>query len=141
MKVDVFTISDYAFKAEGKLNILGTFSHIPVKSIPLVHEGIYVTVQLRFSRAEEGDHSLNVKMIDSDGREFGKPIDHKFKVKFEDDGPAHYVKFIGRFKDLKFNNYGEHILDLSVDGLEAAIAPLFVRKPAVATSHAAAPVI
>jgi len=141
MKVDVFTISDYAFEAEGKLNILGTFSHIPVKSIPLVHEGIYVTVQLRFSRAEEGDHSLNIRMVDPDGREFGRPIDYKFRVKFEDDGPVFFVKFIGRFKDLKFNNYGEHVLDLSVDGLEAASAPLYARKPTVAKSHAAAPAI
>ena len=141
MKVDVFTISDYAFEAEGKLNILGTFSHIPVKSIPQVHEGIYVTVQLRFSRAEEGEHTLSIKMTDSDGRDFGKPIDHKFKVKFTDDGPAHFVKFIGRFQDLKFNNYGEHVLDLAVDGLDAASAPLFVRKPAVAKSHAAAPAL
>ncbi len=141
MKVDVFTISDYAFEAEGKLNILGTFSHIPVKSIPLVHEGIYVTVQLRFSRAEEGDHTLNIRMIDPDKREFGKPIDHKFRVKFEDDSPVVFVKFIGRFRDLKFNNYGEHVLDLSVDGLEAASAPLYARKPAVAKSHAAAPAL
>lgn len=129
MKVDVLTISDYAFEAEGKLNILGTFAHIPVKSVPYVHEGVYVTVQLRFSKAEEGAHALNLRLLDMDGREFGKPINHRFNVKFHDDAPVQFVKFIGRFKDLKFNNYGEHILDLAIDGLEAASLPLYIRKP------------
>ena len=139
MKVDVLTISDYAFESEGKLNILGTFSQIPAKSIPLVHEGIYVTVQLRFSRAEEGTHSLNLRLLEPDRREFGKPIQHKFNVKFTDDQPVMFVKFIGRFKDLKFNNYGEHMLDLAVDGLEAAALPLYVRKPGAATGSIPAP--
>ncbi len=139
MKVDVLTISDYAFESEGKLNILGTFGHLPVKSIPHMHEGIYVTIQLRFSKAEEGAHSLSVRLFDGDKRELGAPISHKFNVKFQDDSPAYFVKFIGRFKDLKFNNYGEHIIDLSIDGLEAAALPLIIKKTGSMTSHAAVP--
>lgn len=138
MKIDVFVISDYAFEAEGRLNILGTFTEIPAKTLPLVHEGFYVTVRLRFSRTEEGTHTVRLKMVDPDSRDFSQPVEQRFSIKFKDDAPSLCVQYVARFKDLKFNSFGNYRVDLAIDGLDAASLPVLVRKPAPGTGGAAA---
>ena len=68
MKVEIFTLCDAATDQHGKLNILGSFDLLCSQQTPIYHAACAIAVRVRFSKMEEGDHSLKLAVTDEDGK-------------------------------------------------------------------------
>ena len=73
MDVEAFILCDCATDQQGKLNILGAFDRLYTRKIPAVHPACAVAVRLRFSKFEEGEHTIKINLIDADGNPAGYP--------------------------------------------------------------------
>ena len=59
MRVEVFSLCDAATTDGGKLNLLGAFDAIWVKTMPVVHAQCAIALRVRFSRSERGEQNAN----------------------------------------------------------------------------------
>jgi hypothetical protein len=71
MDVKIFLTADFAnIDSSGKLNILGTFTEIRARKLPVVLMQLFVVVQLEFDYSESEQHRIAfVKLFDPDGAE------------------------------------------------------------------------
>ena len=69
MNVDFAFICDHA-EVAGKINALGIgFDTMYAPEVPFKHPSFFLVVQVRASAVEAGEKSLEVHMIDEDGKE------------------------------------------------------------------------
>lgn len=68
MEVTVAVLADAAnVSQEGNLNILGIFSHIAAANFPAQHASATLVLQIRASRAEQGQHlHMTIRLMDED---------------------------------------------------------------------------
>ncbi len=136
MKVEMFVLCDAATECVGKLNILGTFDSIHARGVPAIHPMCAVAIRLRFDWSERGDHKIRVNMIDADGRLVIPSLDAGLQVRLIEGMSSCAINLVLNLQSLKFERLGEHSIDLLVDGLQVASAPLFVRQmPAQGTAE------
>jgi hypothetical protein len=107
---------------------LGAFDTVFAKKIPTVHPACAVAARLRFSRIEQGEHSVRISVIDQDGCEVVPKLDGKVSVRVGEEAGSAAVNLILNFQRLKLPEYGEYRVDLAVDGEQKASLPLFVRS-------------
>jgi hypothetical protein len=81
MEVEAFILCDCATDQQGKLNILGAFDRLYARKIPAVHPACAVAVRLRFSKIEEGDHTIRINFIDADGNPAGPVLERNISVR------------------------------------------------------------
>jgi len=130
MNVELFVLCEAATDYQGKISILGTFDSIYGRVLPVVHPHCAVAVRLRFSRSEEGEHLIKINIIDEDGKSVVKPFETKGDVRFGDiPRTSMAVNMILNLQGLKFGNFGEYAVDLSLDGRHVASLPLTVSQP------------
>ena len=73
MKLDLALIADAAtVDGSGKLNILGVFDHIAVVEVPARHERMCLVMRFRASRAESGEHQIDVVIHDPGQEEIAR---------------------------------------------------------------------
>ncbi|MEJ2647744.1 MAG: hypothetical protein P8016_04950 [Sedimentisphaerales bacterium] len=80
MDVEAFILCDCATDQQGKLNILGAFDRLYTRKIPAIHPFCAVAVRLRFSKIEEGEHTIKINFIDADGNPAGPVLERKISV-------------------------------------------------------------
>jgi hypothetical protein len=129
VNIEMIVLCDAATEYQGKLNILGTFDAIWARSIPAVHQLCAVALRLRFSRIEEGEHSVKLNIIDADGKSVVKPIETKVNVQFKESALSSVaVNMILNIQGIKFPDYGEYSIDLAVDARHEASLPIYVNQ-------------
>lgn len=129
MNVEVFALCDAAADYQGKLNILGTFDTIWTKQMPSVHPQCAVALRLRFSKIEEGGHKVKINIVDEDGKPVVKSVEGNINIRFgEAERASLAVNMILNLQGLKVSKYGEHAIDLAVDGRHEASLPLYVKQ-------------
>jgi hypothetical protein len=129
MEIEVFTLCDAAADYQGRLSILGIFDTIFATNMPTVHPFCAVAVRLRFSRIEEGKHTLAMQIVDSDGKLVIPPLNGEFSVQLGEDARQGAINLVLNLQGLSFNNYGEHAVNLAIDSRELGSLTFWVRKP------------
>lgn len=132
MKVETFMLCDAASETEGKLNVQGGFDTILTSGVPVTHSFCAVALRTRFSRIEEGDHTLRVNFIDEDGIEVLPKIEGNLEVRLTDGTDSAASNIILDINGLKLPRFGRYAIDLAIDGRQEATIPLYVKqKPSV----------
>ncbi len=129
MNIELLVLCDAATDYQGKLNILGTFDSIWAKQMPAVHPLCAVALRLRVLKTEEGEHKIKITLVDEDGRAVVKPVEASVNIVFNNASlPSMATNMILNLQGLKFPDYGEYSIDLTVDGRHEATLPLFVNR-------------
>lgn len=128
MKAELFAACDYAADYAGKLTLVGIFDTLGAQSAPVLHPQLCVAAKLRFDDGEAGSKKIRFTLTDADGRDVVQPIELSViapaPTAANATSVANLVLHIG---GVKFERFGEHALDLTVDGVPVANTPLFLR--------------
>ncbi len=128
MIIETFLLSDAATDSQGKLNVLGAFDTILVKSLPATHPACAVAIRIRFKPTEYGLHNIEIALKDSKSKGIIAPATIKLDVKSTDSlMPSASVNVIMNINGLKIESSGTHTISLVVDKKEIASIPLFVK--------------
>lgn len=126
MVIEIFTLCDKAiFDDNGKLYVFGTFDSLFLKQVP-VKFSCFLAIRIRFSKTDTGDRKLKVSLIDANGKAISRPVsgNPKKTVGIQSSAPVgHFVEKIG---PLDLNMFGDHQIDVSVDGQLLGSTPFYV---------------
>lgn len=128
MRVELFSLCDAATASAGKLNMLGAFDTIWTKKTPAVHPQCSVALRIRFDSIEKEKHKITINFVDADGRPLIPPAEGIINVSFPDEQRSGSTNLIFNIQGLKLEKYGEHSIDLAVDGRHEASLPLYVKE-------------
>lgn len=132
MKIEILTLCDFA-QAEptGKMNILGSFDRIYAKEAPVARSVFAVAARIRFEAHEEGERSVSLSFIDSDGQRVMPLLRAKFTVKVPPNESSATLNYVMVIPQIKFARFGDYQVDLAVDDKVEATSPLYIRhRPA-----------
>jgi hypothetical protein len=127
MKVELFTLCDYAQENGGKLTIVGTFDTIVARDFPCAHPSVYIVVRLRHDLWEFGRHSFRVESRDLDGAEVTPAVKGGLEVRGVGNATA-VSHVIFNMSNVRFRNSGMASFTLLIDEAEIASIPLYLRK-------------
>jgi len=127
MNIEAFLLCDAATDSQGKLNVLGAFDSFFVNEVPAVHPHCAVVLRLRLERAEHGEHSITLHLIDEDGKHVMQPLEGRLRVHGTPSATA-TSNLILNMQGLKLTRFGELAFHLQIDGKPAASLPLYIRK-------------
>jgi hypothetical protein len=127
VKIEVFTLCDFAQESGGKLTVVGTFDTILTRTFPCVHTQLSVVIRLRFNINEFNEHTFRIETRDLDGEACTPPVSGSINVKGAGNATAvsHLVFCIN---NLRFSASGVFNFILYIDDKEAGSIPLYVRK-------------
>ncbi|MBA3531985.1 MAG: hypothetical protein H0T73_08715 [Ardenticatenales bacterium] len=128
MNVEVFVLCDAATEWHGKLNILGAFDVLWSRQIPAVHPHCSIAIRLRFSEIEQGQHKVQIQVVDVDGNVVSPPIEGMVQIAIQS-GMTTTANVVLNLQNLTLPNYGEYSIDLAVDDRQRATLPLYLIAP------------
>ena len=129
MKIEVFTLCDAATAdSSGKLNLLGAFDTLFAGTAPLMHPSCAVALRMRFELGDEGVHPIELRLVDSDGKDVLPPMKASVTV-----GPHKEVRtasrnFVLNFQQLRLPKFGEYRVDLFYKNQPAGWIPLYAME-------------
>jgi hypothetical protein len=127
MKIEVFTLCDFAQESGGKLTVVGTFDTILTRSFPCVHPQLSVVIRLRFNINEFNEHTFRIESRDLDGEACTPPVSGSINVKGVGNATA-VSHLVFSINNLRFGASGVFSFILYIDDKEAGSIPLYVRK-------------
>ena len=128
MRVEVFSICDAATNDANKLNILGIFDAIWAAKVPVLHPQCAIALRIRFDAHEVGEHTVAVSFMDADGKHVIPSAQGVIQVTLANGQRSGSADLILNIQSLRLESFGEHSIDLAIDGANAASLPLFVKK-------------
>lgn len=133
MKVELFAACDFAADYAGKLTLVGVFDSLGAAQVPVVHPHLSVVAKLRFEDSEAGSKSIRLSLADADGRPALAPIDLPIVAPTVPAAESSsLVNLVFNLGGIRFERFGEHALDLALDGVHIASIPIFLRRTAAA---------
>lgn len=130
MEIEIFTLCDAAADYQGRLSILGVFDTIFTANLPAAHPHCAVALRIRFSKIEEGKHSLALHIVDSDGKMIVPPLNGEFGIQLAGDGVEGAINLVLNLQGLTFSSYGEYAVNLAIDSQKLDSLPFWVKRPA-----------
>lgn len=128
MKVEVFALCDAATDNHGKLNLLGTFDQIYAAKLPVVHPACAIALRLRFDKMEEGKHIVKLQLVNPDGIPVFQTMEGEVTPRMGSDIGSVAVNLILNFQNVKFDEFTDYQINLSIDDVALASLPLRVRQ-------------
>ena len=129
MDVDLAVLADAANMTEnGKLNILGAFDNFNLgPSFPAQSPTFAIVARIVAHPSEFGGHDLVIRLADADGKELAK-LEAHFEVarKRASAKPARIPVILQA--QVKFQEPGEYVFDVLIDGRWEKTIPLEVRR-------------
>jgi len=127
MEVKLALLADYAnVTKEGKLNVMGVFTHINAPVFPWVHPQMQLVLQLEAGPAEwETDKQLEIKLLDQDGIQI-LSIGGGLKVPKGQSGRRVQMQSIMSLVNVPFNTEGDYCFYVLIGGETKKEAPLQV---------------
>ena len=126
MKVEVFALCDAAVDYGGKLSLLGAFDGIFALKAPVIHPQCAIALRVRVSRADEGKHQITINFIDADGKLVMPSVHGNFEVHMPPERDSVAINLVLNIHQLRFDNFGDHAVDLMIDGRQEGSLPLVV---------------
>ncbi|MFA6506149.1 MAG: hypothetical protein WCT14_08630 [Treponemataceae bacterium] len=127
MKIELFTLCDFAQENAGKLTVVGTFDTIVAREFPCVHPLLSIVVRLRHDLWEFGRHRFRVETRDLDGVSATAPVEGSLEVRGVGNATA-VSHIIFNVANAHFKTSGVVSWTLYFDDAEAATIPLYLRK-------------
>ncbi|WP_372799024.1 hypothetical protein [Pontiella sp.] len=128
MKVEVFALCDAATDNHGKMNLLGTFDQIYAAKLPVVHPACAIALRLRFDKMEEGPHEVKLQLVNPDGIPVFQSMEGEVNPRMAEDVGSVAVNLILNFQNVKFDQFADYQINLTIDGIALASLPLRVRQ-------------
>ena len=128
MDIQVAVLCDAATDYKGKLNLLGTFNSVHTRELPANYPQCSIVLRVVFKLVEEGSHKLRINFVDEDGKFVMPSIEFPFEVKVPENDSFVYRNFILNIQRLKFEKFGQHAVDIAIDGRQEASIPLEVKQ-------------
>ncbi|MCM8534668.1 MAG: hypothetical protein NE334_01890 [Lentisphaeraceae bacterium] len=128
MKVEVFSLCDAATDQSGKLNILGCFDLICSTAAPVKHPTCAIALRIRFSKFEEGPHSVKITFTNDDGKSIVPPMTGDFRIQMAPDAVSFAQNLVFNMHGLQFPNFGDYSINLHIDESLVESIPLFLRQ-------------
>ena len=128
MDIQVAVLCDAAADYKGKLNLLGTFNSVHTTELPANYPQCSIVLRVVFKLVEEGSHKLRINFVDEDGKFVMPSIELPFEVKVPENDSFAYRNFILNIQRLKFEKFGQHAVDIAIDGRQEASIPLEVKQ-------------
>jgi hypothetical protein len=127
MNIEAFLLCDAATDSNGKLNVLGAFDSFFLSDVPAVHPHCAVVLRLRMERAEAGEHTITLHLIDEDGKHVMQPLEGRLRVMPSQSTTA-TSNLILNMQGLKLTRFGEMAFHLQIDGKPVGSLPLYIRQ-------------
>ncbi len=129
MKVDFAFVCDYA-QVTDKINALGIgFDTIYAPKVPWKHPSMCLVVQLRANVVETGEKSLEVHLIDEDGKDIVPPLRGRFSVRKPAAGTESIARIAMQLHNVELPRYCSYSLHAVVEGIEMVRVPIRVCPP------------
>jgi hypothetical protein len=128
MKIEVFALCDAATDNRGKLNLLGTFDQVYAVKTPVIHPACAIALRMRFDKIEEGKHSVKLQLVNPDGIPVFQAMEGEVNPRMGDDIGSVAVNLILNFQHVKFDEFADYQINLSLNGMATATLPLRVRQ-------------
>ena len=128
MDIQVAVLCDAATDYKGKLNLLGTFNSVYTRELPANYPQCSIVLRVVFKPVEEGSHKLRINFVDEDGKFVMPSIELPFDVNVPGEYSFLYRNFILNIQRLKFEKFGQHAVDIAIDGRQEASIPLEVKQ-------------
>ena len=128
MDIQVAVLCDAATDYKGKLSLLGTFNSVHTRELPANYPQCSIVLRVVFKLVEEGSHKLRINFVDEDGKFVMPSIELPFEVKVPENDSFAYRNFILNIQRLKFEKFGQHAVDIAIDGRQEASIPLEVKQ-------------
>ena len=128
MDIQVAVLCDAATDYKGKLNLLGTFNSVYTRELPANYPQCSIVLRVVFKPVEEGSHKLRINFVDEDGKFVMPSIELPFDVNVPGEDSFLYRNFILNIQRLKFEKFGQHAVDIAIDGRQEASIPLEVKQ-------------
>jgi hypothetical protein len=127
MKIELFTLCDFAQEQNGKLTVVGTFDTIIGRDFPCVHPQLFIVIRIRFDLWEFGTHSFKIETRDLDDEKTLEPVTGRIAAKGAGNATtvSHLVYSI---TNLKFTSSGLVNFILYIDDKEITSIPLYLRQ-------------
>jgi len=126
MKIDFAVVCDYALIDQyGKLSVMGIFHHIWVSQFPSVHPRLHLVIRLKGSRTEIGEHKVNIKLTDQEGREIITG-DGTVNLSEPPAGVLEVEAGAVLVFDVPFEQPGRYRFEIEVDSDISAVVPITV---------------
>ncbi len=129
MEIEIFTLCDAAADYQARLSILGVFDTIFASQLPAKHPFCAVALRMRFAATEHGQHRLALHIVDHEGSTVIAELEAPFTVEMPDGSKIAAVNLVFNLSMLKFTRYGEHAVNLLIDGGQQASLPFWVKQP------------
>lgn len=120
MKVRLIAVADYAsVSLEGKLNVMGIFSTIQAREVPVTHPQLYLVVQFSVETADSGQTFEVVIALRSPRNVELLRLESSLVVP-DAIPPTARLPQIVALHLLRFEEFGEHTFTVSVNGQDLA---------------------
>ncbi len=130
LRVEVFTVCDWAAEENGRLTLVGTYELMSAPAFPVVVAQITIALRLRFWPDESGEHLVRLSMTNPDGRSVGTPMETKATLHPVDEERSGAYNLIFQAHQMLFEEPGEYSIDLHLnDRLEGRL-PLCLKRQA-----------
>ena len=123
--------------AQGKKNIIGTFTTIYSPQFPTKHPSLALAIRIEGSQQEQGKHHFELVFVDADYKNVGKPIKADFDLgpqTIPADGLPFVFEAVIQFQDLVLPSDGSYEFAIRVDGRHIGSIPLYAVKVTPAPS-------
>lgn len=134
MVTEVFVLCDGANDSHGKLNILGAFDMIVAETFPLVYPHCTLALRLRYDHKDGKESKVRLVIQGAAGDQPLASIDTVLQHAASAN-PTTAANLIVNINSLRFEKAGDYSIILQVDGLPAAITPLYVRAAQSSSVH------
>lgn len=128
MKIELFSVCDFAADYAGKLTVVGVFDTIFAKQTPVVHPHWCIAIKLRFEKIEEGEKRVRLSISDADGKNVLPAFEMPIVAKSPDDAPYSSVNIVANIGGAKLPSFGEYSVNLAIDGRHEGSIPLWARQ-------------
>lgn len=126
MRVEIFTLCDFAADKDGQFTIVSTFDTLYPPSIPYQHPLCFIAVRIRTDSGEIGKHPFKLIFKSPDGVEVSRKEGFANVAKSDEYSGTSHVAIVQY--NLPFPALGRYSLVLFIDEKELASLPLLVRK-------------
>jgi len=130
METEIFTLCDAAADYQGRLSILGVFDTIFAANLPVSHPHCAVALRIRFSKIEEGKHTLALHIVDSDGKMIVPPLEGGFEIHLLGNDSEGAINLVLNLQGLIFSSYETYNVNLAIDSQKHDSLPFRVKRPA-----------
>lgn len=134
MVVEVFVMCDGANDSNGKLNILGAFDTIVSRHFPFAHPHCSLALRLRYSLTDPAESRIKLVIQGVTGEPVLAKIDTTV-TPGPSPNPTSTANLIVNLNALHFENPGDYLIILHVDGTPTAITPIYVRSSQGSNAH------